>query len=244
MNNFITPEFKAEIKREVIEHTFPNLNIEHQNLLLTMLIDILDVIAIKFNYDYKNKQLYNERFRLNSYRDLKGLLNLLLPYIDENPDDNISKKNIRSLNDIYISKKELNADPTKESVKYLYSNIQYSRCKRDPIEEINFSPEHLKHNYYLLLETIQTVSNKLYINWLDILPYDALRGNLYELYKYTHKALKEKNIGYWDVCKNDKNRNYKGLYIGDIYNTIHNEDTSLVVRRSSVRSCGGWDVRP
>ena len=102
---FITSAFEYDIKKNVVESIFPNLSIDHQNILHKYLIDVVDIIAIKFNFDLRDRIKYEKQFKQNEYRDLNGLLYMLLPYIDD-PDD-IKKKNIKSLNDLYIKKKEI-----------------------------------------------------------------------------------------------------------------------------------------
>nr|QBK88493.1 MAG: DEAD/DEAH box helicase [Mimivirus LCMiAC01] len=226
---FITKPFENDIKKNVIELIFPKLNASHQQLLHTYLIDIVDIIAIKFNFDISKRLIYEQQFKQNNYRDLVGLLYILLPYIDD--DDNKKKKNIRSLNDIYIAKnKDSVRDINEGEPSYIYSNLQYGRCDRSSGNntEIQFNPEHLSHNYNLLKETIQIISNKLYVNWLDVRPMDILSYTDSVLYKNTKVAIDNRNIVYWDPSKNDNEdmksagRKYNGLYVGDIYNVIFN----------------------
>lgn len=217
---FITSEFKNEINKEVIINTFPNLNKEHNELLLKYILRIIDFIFIKFGISDSNKILFERKLKSNNYRDIRGLLLLLLPYINESGD----KTKITSLNDIYIQKKNPNCDLNKELPKYIYSNIQYNRCSVNPIEEIQFSDKHLYDNYYLLLDTIQTVSNKLYVNWLDIRPIDLDTYESTVIYKETLGRIANStlpdidfsNIQYIDYL-------YRGLYIGDIYNCLYND---------------------
>ena len=162
--SFITKEFENEIYINVIQTTFNNLNSREQQLLNGYLVDIVDIICIKFCFDENNKSIYEQQFRQNNYRDLKGLLLMLLPFIDGD------KSTIRTLNDIYIKKID-NTDINESSPEYVYSNLQYNRCIRDnPIRERHFEEEHLEHNSILLKNTIQTVSNKLFVNWVDVTP--------------------------------------------------------------------------
>jgi hypothetical protein len=217
---FITSDFKDDIKNQVINNEYKNLNKFEQNILFEYLIDIIDLIAIKFNFDTsaESKNTYIYQFKQNNYQDIKGLLNLLLPFIKDGAD----KSEIRSLNDLYINKQNnLPVDINKTEPKYKFTNIQYGRCTRhvskpmskpmsEPMEknnskEIEFNIKHLEDNYKLLKETIHQISNKLYVNWVDILPMPNDK-------EYYQQTILYKNT--------DININNNGLYIGDIYNTL------------------------
>ena len=219
---FVTISFKDYIKEHVIDYIFPKLNIAHKQLLHKYLVDVVDIIAIKFNFSIKNRSIYEKQFTQNNNRDLIGLLYILLPYINDEAD----KSRLLTLNDIYIKKStDSPKNINEKEPKYVYSNLQYGRCIRskDGYEEIQFSEEHLKQNYILFKDTIQKVSNKLYINWLDVRPYDLLSYRNTPLYENTIPCVINRNFADWNVCKNDINgRNYKGLYVGDIYNTTIN----------------------
>jgi len=218
----ITSAFQYDIKKNVVDKLFPNLNIDHNNVLHKYLVSIVDIIAIKFNFKLENRIKYEKQFKQNEYRDLNGLLYMLLPYIDD-PED-IKKKNIKSLNDLYIAKKRNSIKNINEGEpKYEYTNIQYGRCHRNPLKERQFNLDHLKHNYVLLKETIQICANKLYINWMDVRPMDMTSYQNTELYKKTKELFDKKAIPIWDPYKdNEDGHNYGGLYIGDIYNVVTN----------------------
>ena len=222
---FITEAFGYNIKNNIIDVVFPKLNIEHKKLLLLYLLDIIDVIAIKFNFNLGKRIMYERQFTQNNYRDIKGLLYMLLPYIDD-PNE-IKTKNIKSLNDMYIAKKKDSIlDINLGEPEYEYSNIQYGRCDRfnkSNNKEISFNKEHLNHNYILLKETIQICANKLYVNWLDVTPIPLNKFTYTSIYKNTINAVKKFKLVNWDVVIDNKDgREYKGLYVGDIYNVISN----------------------
>jgi len=171
--NFIDNNFKSEIEINVINKVFPNLNIIHQTLLFEMLLNIIDIISIKFGFNLSNRIIYEKQFRQNNYKDVIGLLYLLLPFIDDT--NNEKKINLKSLDDLYIQKKKKSINNiNKGEPQYEYTNLQYNRSIRinKEAKEIQFTEEHLKHNYYLLLNTIQIISNKLYVNWINIRPLD------------------------------------------------------------------------
>lgn len=209
---YITPEFSTKIK-QVVSQVFSILNDNHKQILNTYLIDIIDIIAVKFNFDPNNKSLYEKQFTQNNSRDIKGLLLILLPYIDDELGN--KKKQIASLNDIYTEKKESSIqDINKGEPLYKYSNIQYNRCKRNGTtnaSEISFDETHVKHNYELLKDSIQIIAHKLYINWIDVRPLSMLDYQESDLYKITQGNK-----------FNLDDKSYRGLYVGDFYNTFAN----------------------
>ncbi|ARF09815.1 HrpA-like RNA helicase [Indivirus ILV1] len=214
---FIKEGFKLELQNNVINKVFKNLNIEHKSILLDYLIDIIDVIAIKFGFNMDKRDEYERQFTQNNYKDAVGLLYLLLPFINENVD----KSQITSLDELYIEKKE-NININKVAPKYKYSNLQYGRCNRnnDFATEIKFSKEHLEHNYILLLDTIKTVANKLYVNWINIRPINNSQLNTF---RPLLETIKTYPIDEWNpMDKKSKYKKYQGLDISEIYNVTAN----------------------
>ena len=223
--DFVNNSFNNEIMDNVIKKVYPNLNIAHQTLLHENLADIMNIIAIKFNFVYDKKNLYYGQFRQNNYKDSIALLNIILPFIDDTQD----KTDIQSLNDIY-TKKHSSADINCSSPNYIFSNIQYGRCNRDNkfLSEIQFNSNHIKHNTTLLKGTIQSIANKLFVNWIDILPnpyissINKLRPS--KVMKETEVALGTGKLKEWDIGddSDELGRNYSGLPVSDIYNVIVN----------------------
>lgn len=210
MNQFIDNTFITDINNNVIKAQFPKLNNSEQLFVLKYFILLIDHISIKFNFNLKKKDTYIHQFKQNNYRDLKGLLLLLFPFINETRK---SMREIKSLNDIYVQKQA-------ETDKYEYSNLQYGRCNYDGKEyqEITFSRKHFKHNFSLLRATINRVANKLYVNWVHIRPIpvsDSYEDN--QIYIETYNATKNKTF---KIEKLDENLDYKGISVGDIYELI------------------------
>lgn len=212
-----------EIINKVIQTEFPKLNIKHRNKLLELMIDILDLVSIKFGIGSD----FNYQLQQNDNQDIKGFLLMLIPFVND-------KSEIKDLNDIYVSKEPTDTDINKAEPKYVFSNVQYGRCKRGKTNtEIPFDIEHLNHNFYLLKETIQTVANKLYVNWIDIRPIPVVNIQDNEIIKnyprimnilnQTTNAFENNNLLIYDPVIEDKQaRNYGGIYIGDIYDVLAN----------------------
>lgn len=231
---FVTPEFKNEMKINVIGEMFPALNGSHQDILLEYLVQIIDDISIRFCFDVtNNKNIYEHQFRQNGYRDSNGLVLQLLPFIDD--DDNNKKKELQNFDQLYIKKDKDSVQDINDGLpKYYYTNLEYGRCARSGnnsdivASEISFNKDHLHHNFILLRDTIQTISNKLYVNWIDIRPVSLISYKDTGLYKNTDEAIINGTLVYYDPNIIDMNQDtsdnlYKGLYIGDIYNTISND---------------------
>jgi len=225
---FVTDGFKAEINNNVMKSVFPNLQNNHREILFNYLINVIDIIAIKFNFNLQLKDVYEQQFRQNNYKDTIGLLFMLLPYIDDTSGD--KKKKLVSLDELYIKKKDdVLYDINKESPKYEYTNLQYGRCQRFNngneirAQEIKFSEEHLRHNYYLLLDTIKTVANKLYVNWINIKPVNPNDVETLDMYTITNNQITSNTITTWDPVTDNKNgHNNQGMDVSEMYNIIVN----------------------
>lgn len=207
----------------VIISIVPKLNNKELKVLSKYVYEIIRLIYIKFNIDAKEFNGYIKKLKENSNRDIIAIMFMLLPYIDDKNNFELFKK-ISKLNDIYIKKKD-NRNPDDP---YLYeiSNIQYNRCirkiKNNKIEtdELEFSEEHLANNFYLLCRTIDRISNKLYVNWINTLPITLDDYRMTYVYKATINAYNNHTIKMWEKIKSLDSTNQ--LYIGDIYDTIYN----------------------
>jgi hypothetical protein len=201
---------KLNIKNVLLQ-LFPNLNNKDLIFLKKSVIDLLNYIWKGFVFpDYKS---YNDILTFNNNQDLKSIILLILPFINEKA----NKKNIKSLSDIYTEKNDKFENINHTAPKYTYSNIQYNRCDRNPsgYTEYQFIYENIEDNIKLLKYTINTISNKLYINWIYITPYNLFNYRESPLYINTLNTF-NKN-GYSDeLVKNN-------LYISDIYNILIND---------------------
>jgi len=127
-------------------------------------------------------------------------------------------------------------DINKIDPKYVYSNLQYNRFIRNKDDYVQkpFNTAFLDHNFYLLVDTIKTMSNKMLVNWMDIIPYDMRTYKQSKLYINTFDTFNNKKLSDWDVTnlnvKNSDEQVYEnamlainGLSIEDIYNTLSND---------------------
>jgi len=212
----------SEIKLNVIQKIFPNLINYEVNLLLKYLLKVIDIVSYCFFTGLDKKLIYRQLTQ-NSYRDIIGLLYMLLPYI--NPDSD--KKQIKTLNDIFTSKNK-DVDIEQEEPKYTYSNIQYGRCNRDNRQEIEFKYEFLEHSFYLLIDTIRKMGHKLFLNWVNIVQEDqaTIETRTTEYYSKGYKyvdLLDPKTDVFSQNNQKDIQEYLSVIQMDDIYDTIYNE---------------------
>jgi hypothetical protein len=180
MSRFIQQDFEEEVYINVVSKIFPNLNEAHKKILLKYLTRLLDIVVYCVFTDYLNNNIdkIKKQLRENNYRDIIGLMYMLLPYINDNSD----KSTIKSINDIYVNKKN-NVDISKQSPKYTFSNFQYGIVDNNYIEE-QWSEEHMKNNFFIIADNIRLSGYKLCPNWVNIFPIsmNTYKNTIY--YKY------------------------------------------------------------
>jgi hypothetical protein len=198
---FINDSFKTNITK-VINQIFPNLN-KDKDIIKDFTILIIEYISCRFCFDLDKKNIYYDQFYQNDFRDIKSVINLLLPYIDDKNGTYELHKQIFSLAD--IAKLEI-------------TNINYDRSlTEDAI--YNFGEKDLEVNYNLLIDTLNVISNKLYVNWLNCLPYTLTNYKKSLLWKESYKFNEQTNkIDFGEVSNIRNNVDYYGIHIYDIYN--------------------------
>jgi hypothetical protein len=196
---FINKSFEKNIDN-VIHQMFPNLIKEHKTLIKNYTLEIIEYISCRFCFDVSNnKKLYYDQFYQNDFRDIKSVINLLLPYIDDKNGTYELHKQVFTLSD--IAKAEI-------------TNINFDRSQNDD-EIYRYGDKDLEINKKLILDTLNVVSNKLYVNWLNCLPYT--------LSNYKDSLLWEKSYNFFDSPDKDIEKlrydpEYYGIHIYDIYN--------------------------
>ena len=207
------------IKTKLIKTMFPVLQDTDQELLLDNLVLLINFIYIKFGFTKETGNSFWNQLIQNDLLDLRALVGLMLPYINDDATDK-KKHSLHALSDIYTE--------TDSTGRYKYSNMQYNRCIRniknqtDSTIEIKFRPfilEYFINHMNLLLMSIESVSNALHVNWMDILPItmDAYKETtLYTTTKQKIQNRSDTNLvhGYTDI--------YPGLSYQNMYNVITN----------------------
>lgn len=242
---FVNQTFQLEINY-VINDFFPNLNTIDKKVLYILVGFIVDIIS--FKYGFKNTEPYYYQWKQNNYRDLKGVILLLLPFIDDKNDSYLLKK-ITDLNQlIYSSKTDSNPKIIPNSILKLvredilgsyfeYGNMGISLIpnKTENLDSLlNLYPDEEKIIYKLLhynliglLQTLEIINGKSYINWVNIVPLNLQNYITSEIFNQTKVKLYELHLNL--VKKNPQNIKqtlinnmtyYSGLWFGDIYNVL------------------------
>lgn len=214
-----------KIKTDLIDQVYSSLEINDRNFLTDYLVRLINFMYNKLigprfdslSVEDKSSNIFWNQLIQNNMLDLRALLNMLLPYISETDNFDGKKAKLRSLKDLYISK-----DPI--TGKYIYTNMQYNRCIRFfnndnsvGYKERPFEIDYFEHHFKLLLMSIELSANKLYVNWVDILPMRMDEYTTSALYLQTEeKITKKNNLLFTHLDPNP------GLSFNDIYNTIVN----------------------
>jgi DNA-binding protein Fis len=195
----INIELVNSIKKS-INNYFIKLNNEDKNILYNLTIYLIDIISYKFNFNDNNQ------WEINNYRDIKSIVLLLLPYIDD-----IKIKNLIKLTELLtIDIVELNPlHMRRDSSLLSYTNMIID-FNGDVNDDTIYSI--IYNQFYGLLQTLEIMNGKYYVNWINIKPYNLENYYTSELYKDTMNLMTTLNL-------NNMNY-YKGLWIGDIYNII------------------------
>lgn len=291
MSEFVNDDLRQYIRTVIKTTVLPNLNTSEFNKLMAVLYELINYIAIRFNFDLSKPDQYIYQLKQNNNRDLYAMFNMLLPYIDD-AELFLLHKDIYNISDISTKKKEdvslvgfidKSDDKDQNITKnpYKITNIQFNRNIRildnnevpryttidDVYSQINTTQKYdmknidkkhyleykltfndILNNFYLLLNSIDQISNKLYINWINIRPIKEKykESSLYKKsFKYNEESKKievlidgvmEEFNWYNPLSDNmkydyssdrlitqNRMRKYQGLSCGDIYNMIHHE---------------------
>lgn len=196
---FLNTNKKEYIKYFIKNNLLVNLNLNEYNILMEYLFYLIEFIVLNFNIDENNYNLFWANLCYNNNSNIISLLNLLLPYIDTKNNFELFKL-IKNINDICTLKK---------NNKFVISNFYISLYTGKNTED--FSLEKIKSNLILLLNTIEQISNKLYINWTNIIPLTITNYKNSSLYKYSLK-LYYANAN--EIKKEEK-------YLTKLFNTVY-----------------------
>ena len=243
---FIDEKFKETIYL-TINIFFPNLNAQDLKALQILTCFIIDLIS--FNYDFKNQDIkYINQWTQNSNRDIKGVILLLLPFIDDKDNGYLLKK-IKDLNHLLyafggdnIPSHILKDEREKiKSTYFEYGNMGIGLIKPKEILELTKQDNLLKlynnedkliyeiihHNFIGLLQTLEIINGKCYINWVNISPLNLKEYHTSTIFNRTltkideiKKIINENNVEKFNKKLSNNLINYGGLWIGDIYNIL------------------------
>jgi len=243
---FINNNLKNEIIL-TINNLFPKLNINDKNYIIKLSLFLIDLISYKYNFNKNDIKYYNQ-WTQNNNRDIKGVILLLLPFIDDK-DNGILFKSITDLHNLLYSK-IINTPHELRQLSLLERNnnnineyFKYGNMGLGLINEYNSYDisksiynnkmiyDLIYHNFIGLLQTLEIINGKTYINWINIVPFNFNNYYNSNLYNETFKLIESINIIFNDNNINKKDIeiskilsncliNYSGLWIGDIYNVF------------------------
>ena len=230
----ITENLNSVIKKQVT-FLFPNLNFEDTELLVDLSYFLIGIISEKFYF--KNSIEYKKHWIQNNFRNIKCIIIKILPFIDDKNNFLLYKK-VKDLNHILfysdlkkIPKKELDVLTQKESIEKYFPicNFSLGLLNNDNEEILELYNEKgvkliydiIHHNFIALLESIKISCNKMYVNWINVIPIHFETLEKSDVYKNTideRRGYKNiSNINDPDTYLSFENE-YNGLYIGDFFN--------------------------
>ena len=240
---FIDRVFKLEIQN-VVNNFMVNLNDTDKHVLTIFTLYIIDIISVKYHFEPEKR--YYDQWKQNNNRDIKGVILLLLPFIDDKTNKNLFNK-ITDLNQLlYAYKKDVIPKDILSlerenilSTHFEYGNMGIGLINQNNIKknllELKLSQSNnekliyrlIHYNFIGLLQTLEIMNGKYYINWINIVPLNLNNYNDSQLYKNTMNRISE----YINILSTNDEPNatnflsknllhYSGLWFGDLYNII------------------------
>lgn len=224
---------------EQVNIMFPVLNNEDKNFINQLSICLCFYIID--NFLDQNEEFIIEQFSQNNFKDSKAVILMLLPFIDDK-DDNRRFKIMTDLNMIlyskpgkkYIENKLINNKNIFETLKNEFYFSNFSIGLLNPKENMELIDDQgtkliyqiIHHNFIGLLETINSIRGKMYVNWINIRPIHENNFIESKIYKNTNSDELSSLIS---NMKSDNPQGiaetklkYKGLPIEDFYNVMRN----------------------
>jgi len=234
INNYLD-----DIIKTTVNNFFPILQESDKIYLYKFTKFCIEIISNK--YFFKPELEYYSKWSQNSERDIKGVILLLLPFIDDKNNGEYLKE-IIDLNQLFFSKepyaKEINKyvkqkleTTSREEalpIYFKYGNMGISLLDEDNDNILDLYPNDIKlsnhilqHNLLALLNTLEIMNGKTFINWVNIIPVnDYTTSEIYLASKKYMDYLITHNYNTLQMSSIDKDNN--GLWIGEYYNIIRN----------------------
>ncbi len=230
MAEFVDLSFESHIKN-VIMNQFPNLPNSEIALLTQRIVPVIEFMSYKFDFDPDNYPIYRQQFKQNGGRDIISLLGILLPFLT--CDEKLCRE-ISSLVSIFLEKDNKIEDLIfdKSQNKYYFSNVQFGVSNRGSgvfVDRVVEPDDYITQASEFLIDTIQTVSHKLYLNWMNVRPITMGEYKDTRVYQATKARLPENvngDFSWYNPMVSDENMDefeYRGIYAGDFYNILVKE---------------------
>ena len=235
INNIKNREYKFINNQEfiifinnTIKTFFPSLIEADINILQVLTTFMIDHISFKYSFDNQNN-IYYSQWEQNNGGDIKGVVLLLLPFINDSLLKNLTNlSHLLYSSDGNIDKNILNYERGKIlSTHFKYGNMGLGLINEASKSEILLDLESndklinkiIIDNFYGLLQTLEIINGKSYINWINIQPLNINNYSESNLFKNTRNYINE--LSFDEKILNSIDLNYNGLWLGDIYNTLH-----------------------
>ena len=183
-NKFVNHNFKNKIE-DVVTNFFPKLNQHDISILHDLTTYVVDLISKKLSFDNNNNDYYDQ-WTQNNNRDIKGVILLLLPFIDDKNNSYLLKK-ITDLNQLLYSQngkkfipnsiKNEERNNTFLSTHFEFGNMGIGLLNSNSENLLDLYPNNNKliydiiyHNFFGLLRTLEIMNGKYYVNWFNISP--------------------------------------------------------------------------
>ena len=182
---FVDEKITLNIKKSINE-LFPILNIDDTKIIEIFIIRLIDVISLKLGLNNINNG--KEQWLINNNMDIKSLILIFLPFLDNIKDDGNVFKSLTSLKQILINNdgnilnKEILDKPRTEAMKkeFYYSNFSINLAALNNryynYDEGNFNGNAniimtlMIGKFNTMMESIKLMANKLYVNWINVVP--------------------------------------------------------------------------
>ena len=236
-NKILNKELQIYIET-IIKSWFIQLNINDIKILSTM----GTYIIIRICKLFISNDNYLRQLKKNNNQDIKSILLLLLPYINDEPyinnkpyinDDKINVYDkLTDLNELILTSDLKPSDYKEDRINILNTHFKYTNIgiglidkdKEIKLDDKNYGKliyKILYHNFIGLNETLSIINGKLYVNWLNIYPLTENNYKDSNIYKNTINNI-DTVINYIVSNNYDDLYDYNGLYIGEFYNVFRN----------------------
>lgn len=223
-------KIKEMLVKDVIPEFFPNLLDNQKEIIIELSNYLFNYIYESFYFNSESE--YINQLTLNNYQDMKSILLLIFPYLDNLPSKAKNlyeliyyKKDIRK-ND-FEEKEILSLSRQLPHTNYLITLLnQYENDFEIKIKDIMLT--HLE----LTLTTLRQVANRLMPNWVNIFPYSneeiKVENSDLTFLKVKDEKFYNDSMEIYESVLNNSDKieeeiaNPKGIWIGDYYNVIVN----------------------
>ena len=205
---FVNKKITLNITKSINE-LFPILNQNDIKNIEIFIVRLIDIISLKLGLN--NIDNGREQWLINDNMDIKSLILIFLPFLDNIKDDGNVFKSLTSLKQILINNdgnilnREILDKPRTEVMKkeFYYSNFSINLAALNN-SYYNYDDKIFNGNADILLilmigkfntmiESIKFMANKLYVNWINVVPVSKE--------SYASEQMYQDTINKYDIVK-------------------------------------------